>query len=113
MHRFQCNICEYKAGQKSALTKHNESVHEGIKPFKCKICDYKTAQNSKLEKHTESVHEGIKPFKCIVLNLKYFRPSWIWSKDKAVYLIRYSLDGSNYKDTKTLLKIPISPLVPE
>ena len=47
------------------LSKHKESVHDGIKKkSKCTICDYETMNKAHLKRHIESVHERIKPFKC-------------------------------------------------
>ena len=47
-------IYDYKFSNKSKLTAHIESVHEGIKPFKCDICDYKFSNKSKLIANIES-----------------------------------------------------------
>ena len=66
--KFKCAICDYETMNKTHLKRHIESVHEGIKSFKCRLCDFKTAQKSDLNFHIESVHEGLKPFKCNICN---------------------------------------------
>ena len=65
-----CNLCDYKASEKSNLKVHVASVHQGIKPFKCKICNYEDAQKKNLKIHIQTVHEEFKPFICNICNYK-------------------------------------------
>ena len=50
---------DYKSSNKGNLTKHVESLHEGIKHY-CKQCDYKAFRRSSLTLDVETIHEGIK-----------------------------------------------------
>ena len=57
--KYACNQCDYLAGHKSHLTKHIESIHEGIK-HACNQCEYQTGYKSDLKKHHKSIHEGVR-----------------------------------------------------
>ena len=60
---FQCSMCGKIYDAPSALDKHVESVHAGIK-YQCNICNKAFTENSSLRRHVESVHEGITPLLC-------------------------------------------------
>ena len=48
---FQCSQCSANFTLKGNLTRHIQSIHEGIKPFKCEICDRTFSQKSNLNNH--------------------------------------------------------------
>ena len=54
--KFMCTICDYETMNKAHLKRHIKSVHEGIKPFKCNLCNYECTGKAILKKHTKSVH---------------------------------------------------------
>ena len=64
---------------------HNESVHEGQKPFLCDICDYIFSNKSNLLAHIESVHEGQKLFKSDILWLHIYSLEPL--KNEHVYIL--------------------------
>ena len=55
---FQCNQCESKFKQKTNLTVHIRSIHEGDK-YACNHCDHKATQQSNLKTHIRSKHKGV------------------------------------------------------
>ena len=87
---FQCDVCDYKAKKKSALTDHLLSMHGGQmykcdlceKEFKwktyvnahkksvhfkddqpkfsCDLCPFESTEKKKLTRHKQSKHEGVK-----------------------------------------------------
>jgi len=60
--KFDCKLCQFDFGSKSALDEH-KILHHGKKVFFCRECQKKFATNSNLEEHLRS-HTGSKPFQC-------------------------------------------------
>ena len=52
--KHQCPFCGNYFANKSSLSNHIESVHEG-KTFQCQFCEKKFAQKSILKTHIESM----------------------------------------------------------
>ena len=49
------------------LKKHNNGVHEGLKPYKCDICNKYWAQKKSLKRHINNDHgpkKEVKELKC-------------------------------------------------
>jgi uncharacterized Zn-finger protein len=61
---FNCSLCGQCFTQKNGMEKHISVVHEGKKPFKCTICDKNFGRKSHMQLHISAVHEEKKPFKC-------------------------------------------------
>ena len=57
--QYACNQCEYKATQKCNLILHIQSKHEG-KRYPCEQCEYIGSHSSGLYKHIQSKHVGVK-----------------------------------------------------
>jgi len=57
--KHACPHCSYRTTIRSHLTRHIQSVHDGIK-FPCPHCDYKATAKDSLKEHIKSVHDGIK-----------------------------------------------------
>ena len=57
--KYECEMCHKKYSDKKGLTRHNQSVHEGVK-YACDQCDYQATQQSSLFIHIEAKHDGIK-----------------------------------------------------
>ena len=53
----ECSICAKVFPKPSRLTRHVETVHEGLKPFACTLCDSKFSEKNKMQKHLLSVHK--------------------------------------------------------
>ena len=53
-----------KLAKTKDLKRHNENVHEGLKPFACALCDSKFSEKHKMQRHTDTVHEGKKSYLC-------------------------------------------------
>lgn len=62
MKPYMCNFCDYTASKKSTVDLHMRQ-HTGEKPFKCDICDYKTSDHNSLRRH-KMTHSGDKKYKC-------------------------------------------------
>ena len=54
-----CDQCDYRATQKSHLITHIQSKHEGIR-YACDQCNFQAKHQSHLTTHIQSKHEGIK-----------------------------------------------------
>ena len=52
-----------KFTQRGSLNKHVKGIHEGQK-FKCDTCNNTFTAKQHLRFHNDTVHEGIKPYKC-------------------------------------------------
>jgi uncharacterized Zn-finger protein len=58
--KFDCLECDYKATEKSHLTRHINSIHRGIRKFKCELCESSFTASSSLATHLQSVHNKIR-----------------------------------------------------
>ena len=56
---YQCEICSIRFSQKTSLSSHVASVHEGKKPvFQCDQCNKEFARKSGLTQHISVIHKG-------------------------------------------------------
>ena len=55
---FSCDQCDFKAAWKHSLSRHMQSIHEGIKKFPCDKCDYCGTLKENLVKHIKRMHKG-------------------------------------------------------
>jgi len=60
---FDCNRCEKEFSDKSNLSRHIRSQHEGV-TFACNLCDYKAKQSTNLNYHKKAKHSDCNPFEC-------------------------------------------------
>ena len=68
---FKCEICHITFSNKSHLSNHVESKHEGKKPsFKCSVCTKKFTTNGGLISHISLVHERKIPSRCEICNVE-------------------------------------------
>ena len=97
--KYTCDQCDDQFSQKSSLSAHIQSKHEGIK-YACNQCDYQTGYQSDLTRHIQSVHEGVK-YACDQCDYQSTHQSnlivHIKSKHKG---IRYDCDKCDYKATQ-------------
>jgi KRAB domain-containing zinc finger protein len=64
--RFACDLCSYVATQRSSLSRHKMTQHEGIrapsvksgKLYDCEVCPYQSTQMATLKRHTMARHSG-------------------------------------------------------
>jgi len=107
--KYACDQCSYVATQKSSLSRHKQTQHEGIKPqvvktgktYDCDLCPYQASQMTSLKRHTMAKHSGQQyPCdKCEYIgttpnNLKLHKAS----KHDG---IRYACDVCGYQATQT------------
>ena len=56
------------------------SVLEGRKPLKCEVCGWRSCQKSEMTKHIASVHEGDKPDIEYYISSRRKKATQIWKK---------------------------------
>ena len=61
---FKCKLCDYVSPIKYNLSRHVDSVHEGLKTFLCQFCSLSFSRKFDLKAHIASIHEKKKPFTC-------------------------------------------------
>ena len=69
-------ICGYKCSEKSNLTVHINSVHNGKMTHYCEICEAKFSTKTNLTRHKETVHER-KNHWAVFCNRFLFLSFWI------------------------------------
>ena len=57
--RFICDECEATFASSTKVTRHKQSIHEGMR-YPCGDCDYQATDYSNLIKHRNSKHLGVK-----------------------------------------------------
>ena len=62
--KHKCNICNKYFIRQWYLTKHIESIHEGLKQYKCEYCEKSYGQSSELTYHNSRWHNIGEKFKC-------------------------------------------------
>ena len=60
--KSKCDIRDASFSTKQIMSRHINSVHEGMNPFKCDICKYTFSRKGHMMKHFDSVYEGKKLF---------------------------------------------------
>jgi len=70
--KFPCGQCNYQAGTKTLLRRHQQNIHQGVK-FPCDRCDRKFSSADALRVHIYQ-HEG-KTFPCAVCDTVFLTPS--------------------------------------
>ena len=60
--QFECSDCDKVFTDKSNLSKHKKSIHQGL-TYNCDRCDQTFAYSQGLQRHKRSVHEGER-FEC-------------------------------------------------
>ena len=56
--RFACHKCDYQATTQGTLTRHKQSVHDGV-THTCGDCKETFTQKSTLHQHQQAIHEGV------------------------------------------------------
>ena len=55
---YKCEVCGFKAKNKTGLKIHMKSTHKKIKnKYKCDSCDYSHERESQIATHNKSVHK--------------------------------------------------------
>jgi hypothetical protein len=57
---FECPKCRKKFSYKSALTRHNKTVHLKLRDHVCEVCGRAFGQNGDLQKHIRRRHDKIR-----------------------------------------------------
>ena len=55
----RCNQCDKHFTKYSNLTRHIQSVHEGVK-YACNQCNQQFSTQGSVRTHIQSIHEGVK-----------------------------------------------------
>ena len=96
--KYACDQCDNQFTQKSHLTTHIQSKHEGIKNV-CDQCDYRATWKSHLITHIQSKHEGIR-YACDQCNFQAKHQSHLTTHIQSKHEgIKYSCDQCDYQAT--------------
>jgi len=60
----ECDICQRKFSQNSALTRHIKIVHRKELPYSCDLCQRKFSLNESLKKHKDAIHSKTRGHPC-------------------------------------------------
>ena len=96
---FKCSLCSQCFTRKNGMEKHISAVHEGKKPFKCTICDKSFGRKSHMELHISAVHEEKKPFKCSLCREAFTRKENLQKHISSVHENEKSTSSNSRKKT--------------
>ena len=65
---INCEKCTFTTNSTKSMTRHTESVHDGVRKFACSACDYKSYDKNAVKHHITSKHRGEKDVKIKHLN---------------------------------------------
>ena len=105
--KYSCDHCEHQCTQKSDLTRHIQAKHEGVK-YPCDHCEYQATQQSSLKIHIQSKHEGIK-YACDQCDFQAKTQSHLTVHIKVKHEgVKYACNHCDYQATqRSYLKIHI------
>jgi len=93
-----CDQCNKEFYDRSTLSKHVRSVHEGVK-YPCVQCNHKATTSSHLLQHIRAIHEGIK-YPCDQCIYTATSSTSLLQHIRAVHEgVKYPCDQCNYKAT--------------
>ena len=55
---YSCKMCYYHPTDTINVTRHNETIHEGVK-YQCDRSDYACTHQTNLKDHKEGAHEAV------------------------------------------------------
>ena len=94
--KYACDQCDHQATQKIDLNRHIKAMHEGVR-YACNQCDYQATQKRSLAVHIQSKHEGI-TYPCdqcdYIAKIKYHLTVHIQAKHEGV---KYACDQCDYQ----------------
>jgi hypothetical protein len=76
MGEFECTKCNKIFTYKSNLSKHDRSVHSGLKPYSCNKCNNTFSQNANLKAHIARKHDKVAkvyPHMCVICKKAFER----------------------------------------
>ncbi|CAB0038707.1 unnamed protein product [Trichogramma brassicae] len=103
---YACDNCEKKFGQRSALSRHQRTIHEGRKDFALKVfedylcfnCGKKFGRKSNLLLHITTVHEGRKDYACDNCEKKFGQRSALLRHQRTIHEGRKDFALKVFKD---------------
>ena len=91
MGKFECKKCGKSFSDKSGLSRHTKSIHEG-KRYNCERCDKTFSGKSSLSEHVKSIHES-KKYECYKCEKYFANHSGLLRHTKSIHEgIRYNCE---------------------
>uniref|UniRef100_A0A8C5K7L1 MDS1 and EVI1 complex locus n=1 Tax=Jaculus jaculus TaxID=51337 RepID=A0A8C5K7L1_JACJA len=108
--RYTCRYCGKIFPRSANLTRHLRT-HTGEQPYRCKYCDRSFSISSNLQRHVRNIHNKEKPFKCHLCDRCFGQQTNLDRHLKKHENGNMSMNGSHFKDEKTLVTSQNSDLL--
>lgn len=83
--RFPCGICKSRFTRRYDLNKHQQIVHEKIRPFVCDVCGSCFGQKHHLVRHKRALHMKAKDYACRMCPSRFSRDEHLHNHTRSIH----------------------------